>query len=64
MSKSVNKNREIVVTQISFDAFFLKGNLNDYYQLIEHEESGMLSISFTNQKELPKQIKEELISAF
>ena len=57
-------NREIVGIQISFDAFFLKGKLNDYYQLIENEESGTLSISFTNQKELPKQIKEELINAF
>lgn len=69
MSTSASKiiedfNHEIVGIQTSFNAYFLKGKLDDYYQLKVDEESGILSISFTNQMELPKQIKEELISAF
>lgn len=57
-------NRGITGIQVSFDAYFLKGKLEDYYQLNMDEESGMLTILFTENNELPKQIKEELISAF
>ena len=57
-------NQKIIGIQVSFDAYFLKGKLDDYYQLKEDEESGILTISFSDENELPKQIKEELIDAF
>ena len=59
-----NFNQELVHIQIQFDSFFAEGKMDDYYTLKEDKKTGMLILNISAHNELPKQIEEELITAF
>lgn len=59
-----NFNLELINIQIEFDAFFLKGKIEDYYKLEADKETGTLSIDISKSNELPKQIADALSDAF
>lgn len=57
-------NEELIHIQIEFDAFLLKGRIEDYYKLEVDKETGALSIYISKSNELPKQIADALSDAF
>lgn len=59
-----NFEQELINIQIEFDAFFLKGKIDDYYKLKIDERTGNPSIYISESNELPKQIAEALSAAF
>jgi hypothetical protein len=59
-----NFEQELINIQIEFDAFFLKGKIDDYYKLKVDETTGKPSIYIAESNELPKQIEEALSDAF
>ena len=59
-----NFNLELINIQIEFDAFFLRGKIDDYYKLKVDERTGKPSIYISESTELPKQIAEALSDAF
>ncbi len=59
-----NFNQELINIQIEFDAFFLKGKIDDYYKLKVDERTGKPLIYISESNELRKQIAEALSDAF
>lgn len=59
-----NFNRELVNIQFQFNAFFAEGNIENYYKLHVHEETGMLTLHISELNDLPKEIADALTDAF
>ena len=59
-----NFSLELVNIQIQFDAFFAEGNIENYYKLHVHEETGMLTLHISKHNDLPKEIADALNDAF
>ena len=55
--------QELTGIQMEFDAFFLNNKLEDYF-FIEHNKSTLLTLHFTGNKDLPKDITEAITAAF
>ena len=59
-----NFHKELIHIQIEFDAFFMEGKINDYFDLCVDKKTGMVTIHISKLNELPKQIVDALSEAF
>ena len=59
-----NFNLELTHIQIEFDAFFVEGKPDDYYDLNIDKKMGLVTIHISKLNELPKQISDAITDAF
>lgn len=55
---------EVENLQIEFDSFFMDKKLDSYYNVKVDTQNDSLSLEFTNQTELPKDIVDRITKAF
>lgn len=59
-----NFNLQLPHIKLAFDSFFIKGKIEDYFQIDIDAGTGQPSISIFENNDLPKLIEEELSDAF